>query len=67
MGAFFGGPYNKDYSILGSILGPPYSTKSPFPEGMQGHIHSSSGCFSSVGKFDVGIIKNSALFRILNT
>ena len=26
----FGGPYNKDYSILGSILGSPYFRKLPF-------------------------------------
>ena len=26
---FLGGPYNKDYSILGSILGHPYSWKLP--------------------------------------
>ena len=30
MGTFFGGPYNKDYSILGSILGSPYFGKLPF-------------------------------------
>ena len=27
---FFGGPYNKDYSILGSILGSPYFGKLPY-------------------------------------
>ena len=26
---FLGGPHNKDYSILGSILGPPYLRKLP--------------------------------------
>ena len=26
----FGGPYNKDYSILGSILGSPYLGKLPY-------------------------------------
>ena len=26
-GTFFGGPYNEDYSILGSILGSPYFGK----------------------------------------
>ena len=30
MGTFFGGPHNKDYSILGSILGSPYFGKLPF-------------------------------------
>ena len=29
MGYFFGGPHNKDYSILGSILGSPYFGKLP--------------------------------------
>ena len=29
-GTFFGGPHNKDYSILGSILGFPYFGKLPF-------------------------------------
>ena len=29
-GYLFGGPYNKDYSILGSILGSPYFGKLPF-------------------------------------
>ena len=28
-GYLFGGPYNKDYSILGSILGSPYFGKLP--------------------------------------
>ena len=28
-GTFFGGPYNKDYSILGSILGYPDLGKLP--------------------------------------
>ena len=28
-GTLFGGPYNKDYSILGSILGSPYFGKVP--------------------------------------
>ena len=27
---FFGGPYNKDYSILGSILGSPNFAKLPY-------------------------------------
>ena len=27
---FLGGPHNKDYSILGSILGSPYFGKLPF-------------------------------------
>ena len=27
---FLGGPYNKDYSILGSILGSPYLGKLPY-------------------------------------
>ena len=29
-GTFFGGPYKKDYSILGSILGYPYFGKLPY-------------------------------------
>ena len=29
-GTLFGGPYNKDYSILGSILGSPYFGKLPY-------------------------------------
>ena len=29
LGTFFGGPHNKDYSILGSILGSPYFGKLP--------------------------------------
>ena len=29
MGTFLGGPHNKDYSILGSILGSPYFGKLP--------------------------------------
>ena len=31
-GYLFGGPYNKDYSILGSILGSPYFGKLPYEE-----------------------------------
>ena len=30
MGYLFGGPYNKDYSILGSILGSPHFGKLPY-------------------------------------
>ena len=29
-GYLFGGPYNKDYTILGSILGSPYFGKLPY-------------------------------------
>ena len=29
-GNLFGGPYNKDYSILGSILGSPYFGELPY-------------------------------------
>ena len=29
-GTLFGGPYNKDYSVLGSILGSPYLGKLPY-------------------------------------
>ena len=29
-GYLFGHPHNKDYSILGSILGPPYFGKLPY-------------------------------------
>ena len=29
-GYHFGGPHNKDYSILGSILGSPYFGKLPY-------------------------------------
>ena len=32
LGVPFGGPYNKDYSILGSVLGSPYSRKLPIVE-----------------------------------
>ena len=31
MATIFGGPYNKDYNILGSILGSPYLGKLPGP------------------------------------
>ena len=31
-GTFFGGPYNEDYSILGSILGYPNFEKLPYIE-----------------------------------
>ena len=31
MGTFFGGPHNKDYSIVGSKLGSPYLGKPPSP------------------------------------
>ena len=30
MGTLFGDPHNKDYSILGSILGSPYFGKLPY-------------------------------------
>ena len=30
VGTLLGGPFNKDYSILGSILGSPYFGKLPF-------------------------------------
>ena len=30
MGTLFGGPHNKDFSILGSILGYPYFGKLPY-------------------------------------
>ena len=33
-GTFLGGPYNKDYSILGSTLGSPYLGKLPQTPGM---------------------------------
>ena len=29
-GCFFGGPYKKDYSFSGSVLGSPYSGKLPY-------------------------------------
>ena len=32
-GTLFGGPYNKDYNIWGSILGYPYFGKLPYPLG----------------------------------
>ena len=37
---FFGGPHNKDYSILGSILGPPILGNYHFyySEGCLGHV-----------------------------
>ena len=34
-GTFVGGPYNKDYSILVSILGSPYFGKLPFRVGVE--------------------------------
>ena len=37
-GTLFGGPHNKDYSILGSILGSPYFGKLPY------------GCFTFVAR-----------------
>ena len=41
MGTFFGDPHNKDYSILGSILGSPYFGKLPFgnPMGVYGAVY----------------------------
>ena len=30
MGTFFGGPHNKDFSMLGAILGSPYLGKLPY-------------------------------------
>ena len=42
LGLLFGGPHNKDYSILGSTLGPPYLGKLP-NEGMDKQMsHSQS-------------------------
>ena len=35
-GYLFGGPYNKDYSILGSILGYPNFGKLPYGLGLTG-------------------------------
>ena len=35
-GTFWGGPYNKGYSILGSILGSPYFGKPPYTLGLSG-------------------------------
>ena len=32
LGVPFGGPYDKDYTILGSILGSPYFGKLPNPQ-----------------------------------
>ena len=34
LGVFFGGPYNEDYSILGSVLGYPNFGKLPFKPGL---------------------------------
>ena len=40
-GYLFGSPHNKDYSILGSILGFPYFGKLPFRvEGFRVNLHS---------------------------
>ena len=43
-GTLFGGPHNKDYSILGSILGSPYFGKLPYElysKLLKGHIYGS--------------------------
>ena len=37
-GPLFRGPHNKDYSILGSILGSPYFGKLPYEVGLQPNI-----------------------------
>ena len=37
-GTNFGGPHNKDYSILGSILGSPYFGKLPFGKVFFGRV-----------------------------
>ena len=36
MGCLLGGPHNKDYSILGSILGSPYLGKLPYHMNYEG-------------------------------
>ena len=41
-GYHFGGPYNKDYGILGSILGSPYVGKLPY-EGYIGGLYGNFG------------------------
>ena len=38
-GTFFGGPYNKDYSRLGSIFGSPHFGKLPYECWIEG-LHS---------------------------
>ena len=40
-GTLFGGPQNKDYSILGSILGSPSFGKLPYPPRVPFHVASS--------------------------
>ena len=37
-GTLFGGPHNKDYSILGSILGSPYFGKLPHGVGLRNFL-----------------------------
>ena len=51
-GALFGDPYNKDYSILGSILGSPYFGKLPCSCGRS--LVSSSGLLGSFHFFHKG-------------
>ena len=46
-GTIFGGPYKKDYSILGSTLGSPYLGK--LPNGLQ--QHESLGIFKGASSF----------------
>ena len=36
-GTFFGGPYNKDQNMLGSILGSPYFGKLPYDLGFRAY------------------------------
>ena len=39
-GTLFGGPHNKEYSILGSMLGSPYSGKLPYlPQTLPKPVH----------------------------
>ena len=46
LGYHFGGPYNKDYSVLGSILGYPNFGKLPPNHARRRAIHSVAGAYN---------------------
>ena len=48
-GTLFGGPHNKDYSILGSILGSPYFGKLPYRTCYKILLIRFSGSYKSIG------------------
>ena len=50
-----GGPYSKDYSILGSILGSPYLGKLPAQEALSGDSASTQTRGCGGGKLSSGI------------